>query len=81
MYTSYKKIKNGDNIALYIDNVLITTQTYSMTPVNITSNFVIGLKYDLSVTNHFDGKLYLCRLYTKALTDTERDKNYNDYLN
>ena len=70
--------KNG-YIDLYIDGVLNKTTTKDSDTTTIEPRTTIGAKYNYSA-NFFSGNIYMCKLYTRELTDKEIANKYNDLI-
>lgn len=70
--------KNG-YIDTYIDGVLNKTTTKDSDTTTIEPRTTIGAKYNYSA-NFFSGKIYMCKFYTRELTDKEIANKYNDLI-
>ena len=70
--------KNG-HIDTYIDGVLNKTTTKDSDTTTIEPRTTIGAKYNYSA-NFFSGNIYMCKLYTRELTDKEIANKYNDLI-
>ena len=70
--------KNG-YIDTYIDGVLNKTTTKNSDTTTVEPRTTIGAKYNYSA-NFFSGNIYMCKLYTRELTDKEIANKYNDLI-
>lgn len=64
---------------MYLNGQLVSTQTQTTLPFSKTNyNLYLGCNYYNAKSIFFNGKIYACRGYTKALTDSEVLQNYNN---
>lgn len=67
---------NGSQGLLYANNRLGTPQTSTLAFNTVSSPFSIGSR-GLGTGNYFNGSVYLCRVYNRALSAAEIAQNYN----
>ena len=66
------------NFYLYINNSLIGSLSYSPAPsINISNNYIYLMGSQHSSSQRFDGKMSVFMVYDKALSDSERQENYD----
>lgn len=65
---------------MYLNGQLVATDKRSTLPFNRTYNLYLGCNYYNAKNTFFNGKIYVCRGYTKALSDAEILQNYNNGL-
>lgn len=68
---------NGTNAMIYLDGIRVATETYTMTPANM-SEIRIGWANDPSYTYHWKGRLDDVRLYTTCLSSNQIYSLYGD---
>jgi hypothetical protein len=78
LHIVYKQ--SGTSLTLYINGVIIGTQTLAGGTVSANYGDKFYLFYDYVGANYFNGATYLVRGYTRALTDAEVTQNYNDAI-
>lgn len=66
---------------MYVNGQLVATDLRTTLPFTRTNyNLYLGCNYYNGKNTFFNGKIYACRGYTKALTDVEILQNYNNAL-
>ncbi|AKQ08505.1 hypothetical protein PQE66_gp190 [Bacillus phage PBC2] len=66
---------------MYVNGQLVATDVRTTLPFARTNyNLYLGCNYYNGKNTFFNGKIYACRGYTKALTDVEILQNYNNGL-
>lgn len=71
---------SGTDIKLYIDNVLVTTQTSTVALGTAGTNYFYIGRLGSKSQNYFKGFIYGCRIFTRALTVADVAKEYNNGL-
>lgn len=70
-------VSKSSEILTYIDGVLNKTVAKDLTDTNtIEPNIIIGAKYN-HASSFFGGNIYMCKFYTRELTDKEIANKYN----
>ena len=73
-------VRRSDELVTYIDGVLNKTVIKnSDEPTAIEPRTTIGAKYN-HADNFFSGNIYMCKFYTRELTDKEIANKYNDLI-
>ena len=73
-------VSKNSEIFTYIDGVLNKTKAKDLTDTNtIEPNVIIGAKYN-HASSFFGGNMYMCKFYTRELTDKEIANKYNDLI-
>lgn len=73
-------VSKSSEILTYIDGVLNKTVAKNLTDTTtINPNIIIGAKYN-HASSFFGGNIYMCKLYTRELTDKEIVNKYNDLI-
>ena len=72
-------VKEANTLITYINGALnkSVTLTKETSIINVKPRVAIGVKYDLA-KNFLNGKIYMCKLYTRVLTPEEITKKYNE---
>ena len=72
-------IKEANTLITYVNGALnkSVTLTEETSIINVNPRVAIGVKYDLA-KNFLNGKIYMCKLYTRVLTPEEITKKYNE---
>lgn len=66
---------------MYVNGQLVSTHELATLPYNRANyNLYLGCNYYNTKNTFFNGKIYACRGYTKALTDAEVLQNYSNAL-
>ncbi|QIW89871.1 concanavalin A-like lectin/glucanase superfamily protein [Bacillus phage Izhevsk] len=63
---------------MYLNGQLVATQNANTLPFTRNYNLYLGCNYYNAKNTFFNGKIYACRGYTKALSDAEVLQNYNN---
>lgn len=69
-------VRSGSNLQLYLNNTLDISKTAGS--IDISNDLLIGVNGNtgLGLTGFFGGKIYSFRIYNRALTEAERNHNY-----
>ena len=72
-------VKEANTLISYVNGALnkSVTLTEETSIINVNPRVAIGVKYDLA-KNFLNGKIYMCKLYTRVLTPEEITKKYNE---
>lgn len=69
-------VKEANTLTTYVNGALNKSVTFSEETTAVNPRVGIGVKYDLA-SNFLTGKIYMCKLYTRVLTDEEVLNKYN----
>ena len=72
-------VKEANTLITYVNGALNKSVTLNKETsiINVNQRVAIGVKYDLA-KNFLNGKIYMCKLYTRVLTPEEITKKYNE---
>lgn len=71
-------VKEANRLITYVNGSFnkSVTLTEETSTINVNPRVIIGSKYNSS-SNFLTGKIYMCKLYTRVLTDEEVLNSYN----